>query len=54
MATTQEDRKTGVPPPADESVLRPGDEETDCGNKPECEKKEIEELQAEDPGNQGA
>jgi len=54
MPTTQENRQTGVLPPADESVLKPGDEEKDCGSKPECEKKEIEELQAEDPGNQGA
>jgi len=54
MPTTQENRQTGVLPPADQSVLKPGDEEPVCSNKPECEKEEIEELQAEDPGNQGS
>lgn len=54
MDTKEETRKPGLLPPADQSVLKPGDEEKDCGDKPELEKKEIEELQAEDPGNQGA
>jgi hypothetical protein len=38
--------------PADESVLLPDDE--DPGDKAETEKKELDELQANDPGNQGA
>jgi hypothetical protein len=39
--------------PANKSALKPGDEEG-CHDKPECEEKEIQGLQAEDPGNQGA
>lgn len=45
-------REENTPPGVDESVLKPGDE--DPGNKKEKEKKEVQELQAEDPGNQGA
>lgn len=52
MNTGEKKRKTSVPPHVDENAL-PRKEE-DCGDKPECEKKEMDELQAEDPGNQGA
>jgi hypothetical protein len=48
----EENRNISVPPPANEGIVKPGDEE--CSNKQDCEKKEFDVLQAEDPGNQGS
>jgi hypothetical protein len=52
MTPNEENPKANVARPADESVLLPDDE--DLGDKAETEKKELDELQAADPGNQGA
>jgi len=54
MSAKVENHKVGVAPDVDESALAPGDEKEPCGSKPECEREEVEELQAEDPGNQGS
>jgi hypothetical protein len=52
LTPNEENPKGNVARPADESVLLPDDE--DPGDKAETEKKELDELQANDPGNQGA
>jgi hypothetical protein len=52
MTTSEENRNLNVPSPVDESVVKPG--YGDCGDKQDCEKKELDDLQAADPGNQGA
>lgn len=52
MTPNEENPKANVVLLADENVLLPGDE--DPGDKAETEKKELDELQADDPGNRGA
>jgi len=46
------DSRKSVPPHVDESKL--ASDEKQCSDKPECEAEEMDELQAEDPGNQGS
>jgi hypothetical protein len=52
MTPKEENPKANVARPADENVPLPDD--GDPGDKAETEKKELDELQADDSGNQGA